>query len=424
MGILFQRSVLFFWLVLASGAGMALYTGLNEADTAAGGGLFIQVTYSLIYLFFFVLVAMGYRTIVPIVLAEKWVVLLWLWVVASTAWSVEPSLTLRRSIALLGSVVIGLYVATRFDLKGQLRILGACITIVAIASLAFGILYPDLGITTAGEWKGVFYHKNVLGHTMALGIFCMCFLAMGAKRTREKLLFLVLGLLCGGLLVLSHSVTALAVCIVMLTVLKFRKVFKLPSQTLTIYALGISTIAIPAGIWFFSNLDAILRAVGRDPTLTGRTPLWHAVVHEIGKRPLTGYGYTAFWYSPEGDRVHAVLGWLPMHSHNGYLETTLALGFIGLALLLIGLLANLARGVDVFRSADSIEDFWPLFFLIFAAVDNIAETWMVKVNSLIWMLYLANTYWIVRAMLEARAAQREETQLSEYAPLEPAVPGH
>jgi O-antigen ligase len=172
-------------------------------------------------------------------------------------------------------------------------------------------------------------------------------------------------------------------------------------------------VAVPAAIWFFSNIDSILLAIGRDPTLTGRVPLWHAVVQEIAKRPILGYGYTAFWYSVEGDRVHSAIGWLAMHSHDGYLETTLALGFVGMSLLLIGLLVNLLRGLQLYRSAESIEEFWPLFFLIFMAVDNIAETRMLKVNSLIWMLYIANTYWIVRTGLEAQRVRNEDPELDE-----------
>lgn len=238
---------------------------------------------------------------------------------------------------------------------------------------------------------------------------------MGVSKKFSKVPYILLAVLCGILLLLSRSVTALAACMVMLAVLKFRRVFRLPTRTLTIFALGFSAVAIPAGIWFFSNLEAILIAIGRDPTLTGRTPLWHAVLHEIGKRPFLGYGYTAFWYSPEGDRVHAALGWLPMHSHDGYLETTLALGLVGLVLLLFGLVANFVRGLDIYRSADSIEEFWPLFFLIFTAVDNVAETWMVKVNSLIWMLYIANSYWIIRVGLEAKKVRQDDAETEDYA---------
>ena len=377
--------------------------------------------YAAFYLFFVLILAVNYKTIISTIVQEKWVMIIWIWALSSTLWSVEPDLSFRRSIALLGVIVVGLFVAMRFEPFQQIKLVATCIAITAVASLFAAVLDPSFGIAGSGEWKGIFFHKNVLGHTMALGIFCFCFLTIGEKRRRW--LYIPLAVLCGALLLLSRSVTAAAVCLVMLAVLRFRNIFRLPLRTLTMVGSVFALVAVPAGYLFFSNIDAILLAVGRDPTLTGRVPLWHAVAYEISKRPVLGYGYTAFWYSVEGDRVHSEIGWLAMHSHDGYLETTLALGFIGMILLLMGLAANFVRGLRIYRETDSIETFWPFFFLIFMAVDNIAETWMMKVNSLIWMLYIANTYWIVRAGMQAQASAAvpvPETDLDDVETAGPA----
>jgi O-antigen ligase len=400
----FQYYMLFVWLILASGAGMTLYTG-NEGDTAAGSAV-IQVVYAAFYFFFFVVVVFEHKRILSIITREKWIMVLWTWCLLSFLWSVEPSLTLRRTIALLGVIIIGLFVAIRLEPKQQIRLVAWVVGITAVASLAVCILMPQSGVSITGEWKGVFHQKNVLGHTMALGIFCFAFLFLSENRRRWLYGFFIA--LCGGLMLMSQSVTAVSVTLVMLAVLYFRRVFRLPIKTLTMATTAFLAIAIPAFVWFFSNIEGILTAVGRDPSLTGRVPLWHAVVQEIGKRPLLGYGYTAFWYSVEGDRIHSALGWIPMHAHDGYLETTLALGFVGMFILMCGLLANFFRGLRVYAESDTLEEFWPLFFLIFMAVDNIAEVWMLKVNSLIWMLYIANTYWIVRVALEGKRVETED----------------
>lgn len=408
-----EKLTLFIWLMLASGAGMALYTGANDADTTAGGGPYIRVAYSLLYIFFFGMVAMNFRAITAIVLRERWLMAIWLLVLTSTLWSIEPSQTLRRAIALLGTTLVGLYVATKFEPKEQIRIVGAVVAIAGLASFAVAILYPKAGVAGAGEWKGVFHHKNMLGHTMALGVFCFSFMAIGEKKRR--ILSIVMALFCGFMLIMSQSVTALGVCLVMLVVLKFRRIFQVPVRTFVIFGLAFLAIAVPATIWFMANLDSFLLAIGKDPTLTGRIPLWQAVVGEIAKRPILGYGYQAFWYSPEGDRVHTFLNWLPMHSHDGYLETTLALGFVGMTVLILGWLTNVMRGFRVYRSAETIEEFWPLFFLIFAAFDNIAESWMIMVNSLVWMLYVANTYWITRTAMEMQRVTVDDPEPDQLA---------
>ena len=46
--------------------------------------------------------------------------------------------------------------------------------------------------------------------------------------------------------------------------------------------------------------NSLVRAMGKDWTLTGRTAIWTAVVERIDQRPLFGYGYDAFWSSASG----------------------------------------------------------------------------------------------------------------------------
>jgi exopolysaccharide production protein ExoQ len=402
----FERVALFGFLVLASGVGMAAY--LDPNDVEGGGGTILRVTYGLFYLLFFTLVVLRSRDAAAIVAGEKWLTIIWLWAVASTVWSVLPGQTFRRSFALLGTIIIGLYMGMKFSPKQQLQFIAACTGLGAIASLVAGLIFPHFGIVQTGEWIGVYYQKNDLGHTMAIGMFCFLFLMMGQRR--GKATYITLAILCATLMVLSRSVTAMVVCALMLGVLRFRKLLVLPARSLVIYTGVFMAVAVPAAVVVFQNIDAVLGFFGRDASLTGRIPLWRIVLHEIYDRPILGYGFSAFWYSGEGDRVHAAIKWFPMHSHNGYLETTLALGIIGTTLLLIGLAASLLRGLRQARNAESIYDFWPVFFLIFMAVDNCTESWVLVPNALVWTLYVANTYLLARTKLEAAATTEPESQ--------------
>ena len=65
--------------------------------------------------------------------------------------------------------------------------------------------------------------------------------------------------------------------------------------------------------------DRFVGMLGRDPTLTTRTPMWHGLI-EMMKHPLIGEGFESFWL---GDRLVAV--WMMVkntlhQAHNGYLE--------------------------------------------------------------------------------------------------------
>jgi exopolysaccharide production protein ExoQ len=80
-------------------------------------------------------------------------------------------------------------------------------------------------------------------------------------------------------------------------------------------------------------------AVGRDPTLTGRTVIWNAVL-SANTDPIVGTGYESFWLGPRLLWVWQLTGAGINEAHNGYLEVYLNLGIIGVVLLSIYLVAS------------------------------------------------------------------------------------
>src|SRR5690349_1187100 len=82
----------------------------------------------------------------------------------------------------------------------------------------------------------------------------------------------------------------------------------------------------------------LARGVGRDPTLTGRTNIWKVVL-STNTNPLVGAGYMSFWLGPRLQYVWRLAGGVN-EAHNGYLEVYLNLGFIGLFLLGVLLIAS------------------------------------------------------------------------------------
>jgi len=75
------------------------------------------------------------------------------------------------------------------------------------------------------------------------------------------------------------------------------------------------------------------QAVGRSPTLSGRTQIWEIVLSQH-TNPFLGAGYESFWLGPRLKSIWAGgMGQLN-EAHNGYLEVYLELGYIGLLLLL------------------------------------------------------------------------------------------
>ena len=84
----------------------------------------------------------------------------------------------------------------------------------------------------------------------------------------------------------------------------------------------------------------------------GRMELWRQCL-AVDTSPIFGVGFEAFW---AGDRLHLLKEgrpWQPTESHNGYLETYLNLGFVGL-FMLFGLIIATFRKIrlDLFRTPD------------------------------------------------------------------------
>jgi exopolysaccharide production protein ExoQ len=98
-------------------------------------------------------------------------------------------------------------------------------------------------------------------------------------------------------------------------------------------------------VW--SNLAAATEALGRDPTLTGRTEIWRVVWQLVESNFWFGYGWNAWALgNPVGDSLRSALGFNVTHAHNGYLNVALELGIVGLALLVWLLVLLLVKSLS------------------------------------------------------------------------------
>jgi O-antigen ligase len=73
--------------------------------------------------------------------------------------------------------------------------------------------------------------------------------------------------------------------------------------------------------------------LGRDETLTGRTDTWAQLVPIVMSQPLFGLGFGSFWTTARRDFYDM------SHGHNGYLDSLLELGMVGLAFYMVWLLS-------------------------------------------------------------------------------------
>jgi O-antigen ligase len=131
-------------------------------------------------------------------------------------------------------------------------------------------------------------------------------------------------------------------------------------------------------------------------TLTGRTDFWPQILAKIMHRPLLGYGVGGFWQpwrgsdNPAADIIVAKSLFRPQHSHNGFLELGVELGFLGLLLFVISLFSNIAKAIMHLSYTKQPEGGLPLLLLTYALMTNLTETGLLGV-TIVWFWYVVLT---------------------------------
>lgn len=311
---------------------------------------------------------------------------------ASILWSVSASDTLRCSVVLTGMTLVGLYMAVRYSVDEQLSLLAWVFAIIMALSTAFALALPTWGkeVYETGElcWRGIYIQKNVFGFRMALAALVMAILFLRGKGRMGAALGLISAL---ALLWLSRSKTSLAALLLVLATIPF--LYLLRRHRLLVMAGLCATFCglILAAAWLFTNQSAVLKLLGKDATLTGRTEIWAAVAKCIAHRPWFGYGLGAFWRDWRAPCAHVweVVDWEPPHSHNGLLDFWIDFGLVGVLLFGIGFLVALGRALLLARRNKTASGLWPLAYLIFLLYFNVTETLLLRPHSFFWMLYVA-----------------------------------
>ena len=266
------------------------------------------------------------------------------WFCFCSVLSPQPGLALNRLGLALSVVAIAACLPLLIrSLDACITALGVAVTIIIVACFLGVLLVPDLAIHTArdateqrlaGDWRGVFSHKNELAAVANLFIFTGILIA----RTKN--------LLWGGLIVagsvalmwMSDGKSALLLIVPTLAVtfllvrirsrwVGFAMAFGLVGFVLL---MTIGSVAFPA-------VGAITNAVMPDPTFTGRTDIWALAMDAIGNALWKGHGYSVFWdsglaYQTADSSSTAALA---SHAHNGYLETALSGGLPGVLLVVV-----------------------------------------------------------------------------------------
>lgn len=325
--------------------------------------------------------------IVPGLLAA--IIVGWAW--ASKDWSVLPEVSSRRAMALAFTTLLGLYLGAAWGGRKLPEMLADAFLGICIGSILVAVLVPKIGLQhdgeTSGAWRGLYPHKNMLGSWMVLGSLSAVAAAFtDPARRRRRLVTLAL---CTFLLLMCRS-KGMLVC--WMEVMGAASVFALARRG-PVWAVAAVWIAGAAGtvlgLLLAFDPGAILTALGKSETLTGRTDIWASVLRRISESPWLGYGFAAFWEkgSIPAEVVKKETGWMVPNAHNGWLDLILQVGWIGVGVLVVVMLIALVG--CIIRSRARVDGYFGLLFLIYYVATSLSESVLELHNSLAWALFIA-----------------------------------
>jgi O-antigen ligase len=172
-------------------------------------------------------------------------------------------------------------------------------------------------------------------------------------------------------------------------------VMKVPALRKTIKSLG-AYVAIIAFLLVllqaFGLMEVIIAKfavmVGRDPTLHGRTQIWQALLSE-DMNPLIGEGYYSFWSMGRMKKLSEKYYYLINEAHNGYIESYLNTGLLGLSLL-IAFLVSSANTIKKYILAGVSYGSLRFAFLVSSIFYGVSEAVFNRL-SFLWMVLLLSS---------------------------------
>ncbi len=344
----------------------------------------------------------------------------------SVLWSDYPDVAFKRWIKAIGDLVMVLVVLTdQSPIAAVKRLLSRVGFLLLPASMLCIKYYPDLGRAYEpgfGVWMpmytGVTTTKNLLGMiTLIFGVGAMWRLTReylskdDPYRRRRLIAQSALLAMAFWLFWMADSATSMACFLMAACVIIATTLPRLLRKPALLHLMVAAMLSVSFFALFLDADGGLLKALGRNTTLTGRTALWDLVLGTANNR-VVGTGYESFWLGPRIEHIWSVYWWHPNEAHNGYIEVLVNLGWIGVGLLVLLLAAGYRNVMATVRREPAVGGLMLAYFVI-AVVYNCTESAMRLLNP-IWFFFLLATVAVPQALPPQPASDSSEITEGEF----------
>lgn len=331
-------------------------------------------------------------------LDSKYFILFSVFCLFNSFFSTSVSDSLFKLFSLVMTFVVAHAFAVILLYRKSSDYLSVTLIILMVCSILYIYLLPAYGLMSAsddfeysglvGERQGVFKHKNVFGAVSAFSfLYAFYFLD---KRDRLRPYLLITSILC---LLLANSATKIFAVIGIIFFVRFvyfvRVLLTDRYYKLAVYFSLLSLITLV--VLSLGLVEEIIGLAGRDLTFTGRTVIWSHAMDIARESLITGYGLSSIW-STELGYIAELPFYIPIHSHNSFIETLLTSGLVGVSLLVLFILTCLGRFSEFMINSSNAKFFLAIFLL--ALIDSFFEFTLFRGNSILFLLSMAAMFFM------------------------------
>jgi exopolysaccharide production protein ExoQ len=349
---------------------------------------------------------------------------------ASVLWAFSPEHSFVRylqQVMIVTSIVLPMLLAARtVDMMRALFLFFALALILNLYFIfggAVSIARYTSGLVNIG-YEGYFDGKNYLGECATLAFLLSLHEIL--HRGWRRVLGVIFAAISVLLVFLSQSKTAFGLALISplfaASTLALRKVTRI-SPAIILLSIPFCFVLLSHVSNF--NFERISYILYGDSSLTGRTVIWDFANSEIARKPVFGWGYQSFWLVPNSPVYTDAPGWVKgmPNAHNGYYDTMLETGYVGLAFLLVFIIATL-HAVGRVADRDPRRALLVLSLALFIILYNFFESLWMRGFEFLWVVFVIvaaeiGRYWTpfpLRGAARSSAIRRAGTSGASPAP--------
>lgn len=284
------------------------------------------------------------------------------------------------ALALVAAGIAGLAPALALTQRQLVKVLGSALRWVLGLSLVFELVvalvvrHPILplmrvaGVDYSGKVPAAFYWsrddllhggpiQGIVGNADLLAMCALIGLIVFALQRADGISRSFWGwfwiVVAAGELALTRSATVLVATLATAVVLGFalwaRKRGQQGRGPIYLSALALLVVAVGGTLTAWTEFTALFH---KQPTLTGRTDIWHSVIALAQQHTAFGWGWLGYWvpWAEPFDGLAVRHGVEYLQAHNAWLDVWLQLGIVGL--VVFALLAVTTLGRSWFMAVD------------------------------------------------------------------------